>query len=211
MCRGSDAVDTVSLTELQYRQLPSETVVRHEVGHAVMAHRCGGFVKRIVFGRKASGENYGRAFWAVPDRDQYVLVLTGGVLALFLHDRPAETAYRAFIEWASTPRGYLMAVSGAGDWSEILRCTGQPSGYGMEDFLERALRPYFDEAARRLAAAGEQLDELTALVLAQPPGIGPWSLKRFFAGDRPSRMAEWMDRPNVVWAARREVRGISET
>jgi len=33
----------------------------------------------------------------------------------------------------------------------------------------------------------------------------------FFAGDRPSRMAEWMDRPSVAWAARGEVRGISET
>ena len=78
-------------------------------------------------------------------------------------------------------------------------------------FLERALRPYFDEAVRRLAAARDQLDDLTELALAQPPGTGPWSLKRFFAGDRPSRMAEWMDRPSVAWAARGEVRGISET
>lgn len=200
-------MDIVSLTELQYQQLPPEVVVRHEAGHAVMAHRCGGFVKRIVFGRRASGENYGRAFWAVPDRDQYVLVLTGGVLALFLHDRPAETAYRSFIEWVSTPRGYLMAVSGAGDWSEILRFTGQASGYGMEDFLERALRPYFDEAVRRLAGARDQLDELTELVLAQPPGVGPRSLRRFFAGDRRHYfLADRLDRPRILWAAFMEAR-----
>lgn len=54
--------------------------MRHEVGHAVMAHCCGGFVKRIAFGCKAPGENYGRSFWAVPDRDKCLLVLSGGVL-----------------------------------------------------------------------------------------------------------------------------------
>ena len=150
-------MDTLSLTETQYQQLPLETVVRHEAGHAVMAHCCGGFVKRIVFGRRTLGGNYGRSFWAIPTNpNNYLLVLSGGVLALFLHDHPTEKTYQSFVEWVSTTDGYLKAVSGAGDWSEILRLTEQPRGYGMNDFLERAVRPYFDEAVGLLAGAREE-------------------------------------------------------
>src|SRR5271155_4676819 len=120
-------MDTLAQIEVLFRQLPLETVVRHEAGHAVMAHCCGGFVKRVVFGRNISGENYGRSFWAV--------------------------------------------------------------------------RPYFDQAVGLLANARDRLDGLTEILLAQPPGLGPRSLKRFFAGHRRSRLAEWIDRPRVVWAA----------
>ena len=196
-------MDTVSQTEVEvlFRQLPLEIVVRHEAGHAVMAHGCGGSVQRIVFGRRSSGENYGRAFWTVPDRDKYLLVLSGGALALYLHERPSGATFQSFIEWVSTTDGYAMAISGANDWSEILRLTQQPRGYGMDDFLERAVRPYFDEAIGLLAGARDRLDGLTEFLLAQPPGRGPRSLKRFFAGKRRSRLDEWIDRPRVVWAA----------
>ena len=201
---------TVSLTEVSYGQLPMDTVVRHEAGHAVMAHACGGCVNRVIFGRAASGENYGRAFYAVPDLDKYLLVLSGGVLALYLHERPGIT-FESFTEWVSTPDGYAQAVSGASDWSEILRLTQQPQGYGMEDFLKRAVRPYFDEAIERLAGAREQIDGLTERLLAQPPGLGPRSLKRFFAGSRRNRLAEWIDRPRIVWTAYAEASGIRNT
>ena len=205
-------MDTLSQTEVEapYRQLPLEIVVRHEAGHAVMAHCCGGFVKRVVFGRTISGENYGRAFWAVPDPYKYLLVLSAGALALYLHERPSGATFQSFIEWVSTKDGYTMAISGANDWSEILRLTEQPRGYGMDDFLERAVRPYFDEAIGLLASARDRLDGLTEFLLAQPPGLGPRSLKRFFAGKRRNRLAEWIDRPRVVWAACAE-RTTSET
>lgn len=205
-------MDALSQTEVEvtYRQLPLEIVVRHEAGHAVMAQCCGGFVKRVVFGRTISGENYGRAFWAVPDRDKYLLVLSAGALALYLHERPSGATFQSFIEWVSTTDGYSMAISAASDWSEILRRTQQPRGDGMDDFLDRAVRPYFDEAIRLLAGARDRLDGLTEFLLAQPPGLGPRSLKRFFAGKRRNRLAEWIDRPRVVWAAYAE-RATSET
>ena len=204
-------MDAVLVTEDHYRQLPLETVVRHEAGHAVMAHCCGGFVKRIVFGRRDSGGSYGRSFWAIPTNpNNYLLVLSGGVLALYLHERPTEKTYQSFVEWVSTPGGYVKAVSGAGDWSEILRLTAQPPSYGMGDCLERAVRPYFDETIVHLAGAHDRLDGLTELVLAQPPGVGPRSLKRFFAGDRRNRVSEWIDRPRVAWAAYAEVRSIGK-
>jgi hypothetical protein len=205
-------MDTLSQTEVEapYRQLPLEIVVRHEAGHAVMAHCCGGFVKRVVFGRTISGENYGRAFWAVPDPYKYLLVLSAGALALYLHERPSATTFQSFIEWVSTKDGYTMAISAANDWSEILRLTQQPRGYGMDDFLERAVRPYFDEAIGLLAGARDRLDGLTEFLLAQPPGLGPRSLKRFFAGNRRNRLTEWIDRPRVVWAACAE-RSTGET
>jgi hypothetical protein len=203
------SVDTLSPIDVLYRQLPLESVVRHEAGHAVMAHCCGGFVKRVVFGRNISGENYGRSFWAVPDLNKYLLVLSAGVLALYLHERPSRAAFQSFIEWVSTTDGYTLAMSGANDWAEILRLTEQPHAYGMNDFLERAVRPYFDEAVGLLANVCGRLDGLTEFLLAQPPGLGPRSLKRFFAGNRRNRLAEWIDRPRVVWAAYAE-RSTSE-
>jgi len=203
-------MDTLSQIDVLFRQLPLETVVRHEAGHSVMAHCCGGFVKRVVFGRNISGENYGRSFWAVPDRDKYLLVLSAGVLALYLHERPSGGAFQSFIEWVATTDGYTMAMSGASDWAEMLRLTEQPRAYGMDDFLERAVRPYFDEAVGLLANVRERVDGLTEIILAQPPGLGPRSLKRFFAGLRRSRLAEWIDRPRVVWAAYAE-RSTGET
>jgi hypothetical protein len=108
-------MDTLSQIEVLYRQLPLESVVRHEAGHSVMAHCCGGFVKRVVFGRKISGENYGRSFWAVHDLDQYLLVLSGGVLALYLHERPSEAGFQSFVKWVSTTDGYAKDMSGASD------------------------------------------------------------------------------------------------
>jgi len=203
-------MDTLSQIEVLYRQLPLESVVRHEAGHAVMAHCCGGFVKRVVFGRNISGENYGRSFWAVPDRDKYLLVLSAGVLALYLHERPSGVGFQSFFEWVSTTDGCAMAMSGTNDWAEVLRLTEQPRAYGMDEFLERAVRPYFDQAVGLLANARDRLDGLTEILLAQPPGLGPRSLKRFFAGHRRSRLAEWIDRPRVVWAAYAERRS-SET
>jgi hypothetical protein len=60
--------------------------------------------------------------------------------------------------------GRVMAISGGSDWAEILRLTDQPEGFGLEDFLNRAVRPYFDEALGLLAKATDQLDGLTELV-----------------------------------------------
>ena len=100
--------------------------------------------------------NIKRAAELQTNPNNYLLVLSGGVLALYLHERRSAGTFQSFIEWVSTPDGYVKAVSGAGDWSEILRLTDQPSGDGMDDFLERAVRPYFDEAVGLLAGAREE-------------------------------------------------------
>jgi len=150
--------------------------LRRPISVAVMAHCCGGSVQRVIFGRNIFGENYGRSFWAVPDLDKYLLVLSAGVLALYLRERPSGTEFQSFIEWVSTTDGYTMAMSGASDWAEILRLTEQPRGYGMDDFLERAVRPYFDEAVGLLANARDRFAGLTEVILAQPPGLGHRSL-----------------------------------
>ncbi len=204
-------MESISLLSILYSQLPLETVARHEVGHAVMTHRCGGVVRRIILGHTASGEHFGRTFWTLPATppDQRALVLSGGVLALYLHQRPSGSTFADFRDWTISLDGHVMSASGVGDWSEILRLTNQPDGYGMEDFLERAARPYFDEAIGLLAKAADQLDSLTELLVAQPPGIGRRALKRFFAGRPRSRWAERLDRPGVLWAANAERRALA--
>ena len=110
------------------------------------------------------------------------------------------------IQWISAE------VTGGGDWSDLLRFTAQPRGEGLADLLERAVRPYFDEAVGLLAGARDPLDGLTELALAHPPGLGRRALRRFFAGTRHSRWAAWLDSPRVRWAAYTEaVREISDT
>lgn len=188
----------------RYGALPLEVVARHEAGHAVMAHRCGGSVRRIVLGRRNVGDNYGHAFWTIPDSHRYLLVLTAGSLALFMDACPRAHRFAAFRHWAETDNGRLLAISGGGDWIEILRRTGEPEAYGLDDFLERAVRPYFDEAIEALSGARDQLDDLTTLLLAHPPGLGPLALKRFFAGKPQSLWAQRLDRPGVLWVAKRE-------
>jgi hypothetical protein len=190
----------MSLESLYY-ELPLEVVARHEAGHAVLAHHGGGYVKRIVIGRTLGGDNFARAFFAVPDLGKYLLVLSGGALALFVHERPSAPTFDAFCQWVATKEGYVRAISGAGDWLEILRLTGQPGGCGIEDFLERAVRPYFDETIEILDEAREQVDRLTELLLAKSPGIGRRALESFFLGRPQPRLAQWVDRPSVLWAA----------
>lgn len=94
-------MESVSLLSILYSQLPLETVARHEVGHAVMTHRCGGVVRRIILGHTASGEHFGRTFWTLPATppDQRALVLSGGVLALYLHQRPSGSTFADFRDW----------------------------------------------------------------------------------------------------------------
>jgi hypothetical protein len=135
--------------------------------------------------------------------------LSGGVLALYLHHRPTGFTFANFCDWTSTLEGRVLSVSGGGDWSEILRLTSQPDGYGIEDFLDRAARPYCDEAIGLLAKASDQLDRLTELLVAQPPGMGRRALQRFFGGRPRSRWAERLDRPGILWAANAERRALS--
>ncbi|MGH8201641.1 MAG: hypothetical protein ACREVO_14985 [Steroidobacteraceae bacterium] len=191
--------------------LPIAVVARHEAGHAIAACRCGGRAGRIVFGTTASGHPYGRAFWEIPPDDhKYLLVLSAGPVALFLHDRPSGRTFWDFLAWVATEDGYLRAISGASDWSEILRRTGQPKGYGIHDFLERAVQPYFEETCQLLANSRDQLDALTSLLLAHPPGLGPRALKRFFAGKPSSLWATRIDRIGVRWASAAEKRAADK-
>jgi hypothetical protein len=50
--------------------------------------------------------------------------------------------------------------------------------YGIDDFLQRAIHPYFDQTIVLLAKAQGQLDALSELLITQSPGIGRRSLKR---------------------------------
>ncbi len=201
-------VDTATRILRHYRQLPLETVARHEVGHAVMAVQCGGSATRIILGRTASGSNFGRANWIIPPSiEKRLLVLSGGVLALYLHHRQSDApTFQDFRAWTSTLDGYAMTISGGGDWKDILQLTNQPKGQDIDDYLERAVRPYFDEGVELLERASNQLDELTDRVVSNPPGIGRFALQRFFAGRPRSRWAERLDRPVVLWAAKAELR-----
>ena len=201
------AVDAADLVGTLYRGIPLELIARHEVGHAVMAVQCGGYATRIILGRTLSGNPFGRACWFIPPRiESRLLVLSGGALALYLHCRRSGPTFSDFYDWASMLEGNLLAGSGVKDWEEILWRTEQPKGHGMEDLVQRAVRPYFDEAIELLMKASDQLDGLTELVVAQPPGLGRRALERFFAGRPRSRWAERLDRPTVLWAAYAERR-----
>jgi hypothetical protein len=205
--RGAEVACSVDQVPSGLDTLPIAAVVRHEAGHAIAAYQCGGRASRIVFGTTPRGHHYGRASWEVPpDEHRYLLVLSAGPLALFLHDRPSAQSFRDFLEWVATEDGHLKAISGASDWIEILRRTHQPKGYGIDDFLGRAVEPYFTETWQLLDHSRHQLDGLTDLLLAHPPGLGPRALKRFFAGKSPNLWATRIDRMGVRWVSAMEKR-----
>jgi hypothetical protein len=205
--RGADVACSVDQMPSGLDTLPIAAVVRHEAGHAIAAYRCGGRASRIVFGTTLRGHHYGRASWEVPpDEHLYLLVLSAGPVALFLHDRPSGRSFHDFLEWVATEEGHFKAISGASDWIEILRRTHQPKGHGIDDFLERAVKPYFTETWQLLDRSRHQLDGLTDLLLAHPPGLGPRALKRFFAGKSPNLWATRIDRMGVRLASAAEKR-----
>lgn len=181
-----------------YAELPLELVARHEAGHAVMAHLHGGFVRRILLGHHRNGVPFGRAFFVVYDEEAFIDVLSAGVHAMFLGTRPSDISFAAFESWLRTPDGESQVVSGASDWQQILQRTGQSSGYGLDDFLMRAVRPYFDQAVARLAGASDVIDRLTLLLLSSSVGIGQSEARRFFAGKESSLVTTLVDRPSVL-------------
>jgi hypothetical protein len=77
---------------------------------------------------------------------------------------------------------------------------------GIDDFLERAVEPYFTETLQLLDDSRHQLDALTGLRLACPPGLGPRALKRFFARKPPSLWAMRIDHMGVRLASATEKR-----
>jgi hypothetical protein len=161
-----------------------------------------------LLNRERTSTGHGHTLTEIPpdDEHRYLLVLSAGPLALFLHDRPSAQTFWDFLDWIATEDGYTKAISGASDWIEILRRTGQPKGHGIHDFLERAVQPYFDETCRLLANSRDQLGALTSLLLDHPPGLGPRALKRFFAGKPSSPWATRFDRMRVRWASATEKR-----
>lgn len=184
--------------EARYAALPLEVVARHEAGHAVMAHLHGGFVRRIVLGRARDGSPFARAFFVVPDEVAYIEVLSAGVHAMFLSTRPSDFSFDAFQNWLRTRDGEIQVLSGGSDWMQILQRTGQTPGYGLEDFLERAVRPYFDQAIAKLVGSSDVIEQLTSLLLVSSGGIGQREAQRFFAGKPTSLVAKFMDRPSVL-------------
>lgn len=185
----------------RYHELPMKVVARHEAGHAVMAHARGGWVKRIVLGRKRDNAPFARAFFAVPDKHAFVAVLSSGVLAMFLHSRPDEFSFDAFKDWLETHDGEVQVLSATSDWMQILAMTGQGPAAGRTDLLERAVRPYFDETVALLVESTEVVDRLTEFLLSSPAGIGRREMKRFFAGSTRGTVARLLDRPSVLWSA----------
>lgn len=62
-------------------------------------------------------------------------------------------------------------------------------------------RAYPNKAIDILCRDAQRLDELTALLLAQEPGIGPLASRRFFADRLLTPMTFRLDRPAVLATA----------
>jgi hypothetical protein len=174
-------------------------VVRHEAGHAVMAWHLGCYVRWIVYGIDSLGAPHGVTNHLLPrDAHGRIMILLSGTLALYLHDVASTPTKETFLTWASS--NYDEAVSGAGDWIEVLKLADKPLGQGWDYHLTHAVLPYFAEAVTALASRRAQIDDLTQFLLDRPGGAGPRALRRFAAGLSPSPWADWRDRRRVKLA-----------
>ncbi|MEK8034210.1 hypothetical protein AACH06_25570 [Ideonella sp. DXS29W] len=196
--------------EAQYNSLPMSVVACHEAGHAAVAHHLGGQVHLLIFGRNRSGRAFARVSYSVSDLHRYKLVLSAGMLAVFLNDQAllgGDASWGALWRWVNTETGYVRAISGASDWIEILRCSNERPAQGITEFLDRAVRPYFDETVAALRDCESQASRLRQLILSRRHGLGPRSLKRFFAGES-AAWDDWLDWPRVrVATALQAMRG----
>ncbi len=189
--------------DAQYNSLPMSAVACHEAGHAAVAHHLGGTVHLLVFGRGRSGRAFARVSYSVTDLHRYKLVLSAGMLAVFLSDQAqlgGDGSWTALWRWINTERGYVRAISGAGDWIEVLRSSNEPPAQGITEFLDRAVRPYFDETVAALRDCESEASRLSQVILAWRHGLGPRALRRFFAGEA-GPLEDWLDWPRVRLAA----------
>jgi hypothetical protein len=189
-----------------YEAQPLEVALRHEAGHAVMSWHLGCYVRWIIYDITETGWPRAHVNHLLPeDVHGRVLVLMGGVLALYLHDVPGAPNLHSFVDWVN--RNKSKAVSGGTDWQQIAELTGKPPGSGWQYFMDNAVFPHFDEAANILADKRGEVESLVRFMLARPVGVGPRALRRFEAGLLPSRWAEALDWPRVrfeAWRSRYE-------
>jgi hypothetical protein len=183
-----------------------EVAARHEVGHACMAAHLGYKVHHCVFGHSLSKGAFGVATYNKPeDVNDLLLILTAGVVALFLHDEPAAKSPIDFAYWIEG--NIIKALSGISDWNRILRLTGNPACNLRIEYWNRAILPYYERTAAALRQEIDKIDAITEYALDHLPGIGPRAFKALMSGRKPTWTETLLDYPEVRDAALRERKG----
>lgn len=178
-----------------------DDVLRHEVGHAVMAARLGYRLEFLVFGMLSIGFPYGWAKYEPGQHDDHdIAILSAGTLALYFHDVPGEPSLRTFLNWLG--QNEYRAAGGIADWKKILKLAGMPIESNLPYYVQNAIVPYFEDTARALYSVLNDIDELTDFARINSPGLGPRALQRHFSGAKVSVLDRWLDRNVVSWANR---------
>lgn len=178
-------------------------VLRHEVGHAVMAAHLGCALRFIVCGLRHDGWPYGWANYTRPKTAQdQIQILSAGNFALYLKDVAGSPNRQSFGSWFY--ENQQRSLGAVADWNEILRISGLPIRNELSYYLDRAIMPHFQGTMFLLATLRDEIDRLVDLAEANPPGLGRRALRNFANRKPTTNWEAWLDKFTVIRAARSE-------
>lgn len=188
-----------------------EGIIRHEVGHAIVAVRVGRNLRGIVWRKQKDGSIHGSVDLRPSEGDPHRLtILTAGLVADYLNNRmpsidrknnPLHPTFKDMLEWESdywsslVPR--MVAQSDLIMIQKMINLAADD-----RDNISISIAP---QEAVQLAIdiLNEEWNELCRLVdyaLTRRLGIGPRELQRFFSGKKLCRWARFADIPYVLLA-----------
>jgi hypothetical protein len=163
-----------------------ESAIRHETGHALAAASLGYRIHFLIYGRWTDEFPYGWVGYDGPAPGDRALIWSAGVIAQFLHRFGANASKKEFIRWVDSRD--VEALAGINDWINIL---GKKAH--LDVLLTEAALPYFDQTVSLLMPLLHEVEELTGLLRAHPPGFGPYAFDKARKGERISSCDRVLD------------------
>ena len=188
----------------------NEHIIRHEAGHAVVAHKLGRPVNAMVWrARRGGGVTGGVDLGFLADDPHHLTILAAGFAADYLNSRmprindendPLIPTFDDMVNWEREYFSSLIARMIADADLKAIRHirTGERHDQTVNASIADAPAEDVQLAINALLEDWELLHKLVEYALPRQPGLGPRELRRFFAGERPCRWARFMDKPRVL-------------
>ena len=192
-----------------------EDIIRHEAGHAVVAHKLGLSVDAMVWrARKDGSDARGDVAGSFAGNPNHITILAAGFVADYLNSRmnrimdpvaPLIPTTADMINWELNIMANLAARGTAdGDLKAIRRAQPSRSFNPLRDASIADAPPQAVQLAIDILNQDwDLLCDLIEYAQLRRPGIGPREIRRFFAGEEANRWDRIKDKP-VVWAVRLE-------
>lgn len=189
-----------------------EHIIRHEAGHAVVAHKLGRSVKVMVWRTNKKGDVQGDVDCGPRvDDAQYLTILAAGLTADYVNSRmprindeddPFTPNVDDMVDWEREYLSSMVARMIADSDMKAMRFiqTGETIDLTQDASIADAPPQVVQRAIEILVNEWDLVCDLIEYAIPRRPGLGPRELQRFFSGKRPNWWLRLMDKPWVTLA-----------